>query len=249
MKITCVAILVALFSANVFGQILINNQVTTNRKVIGDNNFRPVDANLMMLPQKYRVAAEAVGLMSMGCTGTHIGGGLVVSAAHCFDGAKIAKYRSTCGGVQVSWGVRNGKNPTSVSNCRQILVMELNNRKDYALFRVDVPPRAALRIKTQGRPALGTKVTIFSHPQMQPLMWSGFCEISRHLSYGLNVNTIHHTCDTNPGSSGAAILDATTLEVVGIHDGGVSDGRSGANYGTYIDSTYIPTVLQRLGYR
>lgn len=248
MKIVKIIGLGILFAVNLVAQVSTSNSITT-RKIIGDNNFRPVDANMLSIPFKYREIAEAVGLMSMGCTGTHIGNGLVISAGHCFDAAKIAKYRASCDGIQVFWGVRNGKQPTSVSNCRQVLVLELNNQKDYALFKVDAPPRSSVRIKTQGRPSLGTRVTIFSHPFKNPLAWSGFCDISRNLSYGLNNSMIHHTCDTNPGSSGAAIIDATTLEVVGIHDGGVSQGRTGANYGTYIDFTYIPAVLQRLGYR
>lgn len=241
-------VLFFLLASSGYAQIIVGDQMVT-RKIIGVDNFRSVDANMVNIPFKYQQVAEAVGLMSMGCTGTHIGNGLVISAGHCFDAAKVARYKTSCDGIQVSWGTRAGKQPSSVSNCRQVLVLEQNNYKDYALFRVDVPPRAAVRIKTQGRPSLGTRVTIFSHPFKQPLMWSGFCDISRALNYGLNSQMIHHSCDTNPGSSGAAIIDAVTLEVVGIHDGGVAVGLSGSNYGTYIDSTYIPAVLQRLGYR
>lgn len=227
----------------------INQHVVTNRTVIGPDNMKLVDANMLSIPFKYRQIAESVGLMSMGCTGTHIGNGLVVSAGHCFDAAKVAKYRTSCDGIQVFWNVRDGRQPSAVSNCRQVLVLELNNQKDYALFRVDNPPRASVKIRIQGRPALGTRVTIFSHPFKSALTWSGTCDISRALSYGLNVNAIHHSCDTNPGSSGAAIVDAVSMDVVGIHDGGVSQGLSGSNYGTYIDWTYIPAVLRRLGYQ
>lgn len=227
----------------------INQQILTNRVIVGSDNMKLVDANMLSIPFKYRQIAESVGLMSMGCTGTHIGNGLVVSAAHCFDAAKVAKYRTSCDGIQVFWNVRDGRQPSGVSNCRQVLVLELNNQKDYALFRVDNPPRAAVKIRMQGRPALGTRVTIFSHPFKNPLTWSGTCDISRALTYGLNVNAIHYSCDTNIGSSGAAVIDAVSLEVVGIHGGGVQNGLSGSNYGTYIDWTYIPAVLRRLGYQ
>lgn len=221
-----------------------------DRKVVGANNMKVVDANLQKLPVKYRPAAEAIGLMSMGCTGTHIGNGLVVSAGHCFSESNITKQRSTCAGVEIAWGVREGKQPTGVSKCTQVLVLELTNVKDYALFRVDRAPRVALKVRTQARPPLGTRITIFSHPFRQPLMWSGVCEISRSIATGLNPNFLHHRCDTNPGSSGAAILDAETLEVVGIHNGGQSVGQTGgANYGTYVDTTYLPLALQRLGYK
>lgn len=247
-SIATIVVFVSLITGSVFGQF--TQIVTNDKKIIGSNTMKPVDANMVGLPFKYREVAEAVGMMSMGCTGTHIGNGLVVSAGHCFDAAKIAKYRTGCEGVQVFWGVRHGKSPSGVSNCRQILVLETNNQKDYALFKVDVAPKAALKIKTQGRPSFGTRVTIFSHPGRQPLMWSGTCEISRAVGYGFSAQLIHHSCDTNPGSSGAAIVDVNSNEIVGIHDGGYKpEGRTGTNYGTYIDYTYIPSVLQRLGYR
>lgn len=229
----------------------VTRHVITNshRIVIGQSNTKLVDANMVNIPFKYRDIAESVGLMSMGCTGTHIGNGLVISAGHCFEAGKIARYRSTCDGIQVFWNVREGRQPSGVSNCRQLLVLELNNQKDYALFRVDNPPRTSVKIRTVGRPPLGTRVTIFSHPFRNPLIWSGTCEITRALNFRLPTQAIHHTCDTNIGSSGAAIVDSVSLEVVGIHGGGVSQGLSGANYATYIDWTYIPAVLQRLGYR
>lgn len=246
MKMT--SILFSLF-LSVSALTQVNQHVITNanRQVVGPSQMRLVDAGMNNIPFKYRQIADAVGLMSMGCTGTHIGNGLVLSAGHCFDPKRVTTRNASCDGVQVFWGVREGKNPTSVSNCRQVLILELNNQKDYALFRVDNPPRVSVKVKLQGRPALGTRVTIFSHPFKSPLTWSGVCEITRALNYGLNVNAIHHRCDTNPGSSGAAIVDVTSMEVVGIHDGGVSQATTGANYGTYIDWTYIPAVLQRLG--
>lgn len=241
-------VLTLVISIGVFTQI--NAQaVIISRIVVGPDNMKLVDANLLNIPFKYRQIAESVGLMSMGCTGTHIGNGLVVSAGHCFDPAKVAKHRTSCEGIQVFWNVRNGREPSGVSNCRQVLVLELNNQKDYALFRVDNPPRASVKIKIQGRPALGSRVTIFSHPYKDPLTWSGTCAIIRALNYRLNVNALHHSCDTKPASSGAAIIDAASLEMVGIHAGGVQKGLSGGNYGTYIDWTYIPAVLRRLGYQ
>lgn len=236
------------FSALAQQQIVIG-QGNNDRKVIGPDNTKLVDANMINLPFKYRDAAEAIGLMSMGCTGTHIGNGLVISAGHCFQAAKIPSYSSSCAGVSISWGVRNGKKATSVSNCRQILVMSVNNRTDYALFRVDSAPRVSLKIKLQGRPQINSRVTILSHPFRDPLTWSGFCDIRKTFTYGLNMYALQHNCDTNPGSSGAAILDAATVEVVGIHDGGVAQGLSGSNYGTFIDATPIPEVLKRFGYR
>lgn len=230
----------------------------TPRKVIGVNNFRNVNANGSNVPFKFHPVLEAVGILSMGCTATHIGNGLVISAGHCFDAAKV-KYNRSCAGVNIHWGVREGKNATSVSQCKKVLVLEYTKSKDYALFIVDKPPRVALPIRLNTPVPLGTRVTIFSHPFTQPLSWSGICDVRKSFAArdlnSLGTGTlqvplamIHHQCDTNPGSSGAAIIDVQTLEVVGIHDGGYASGVSGYNYGTYISSTYIPAALERLRY-
>lgn len=225
-----------------------------NRKIIGVDNLKVVKANGSNVAYKYHTALESIGLISMGCTATHLGQGIVLTAAHCFVDESRAKFKQSCEGTQVFWGVREGKNPTSVSNCRQILVIEYTKAKDYALFKVDNPPKWALPIKLDNRVPYNSRVTIFSHPFKQPLMWSGICEITKSFTSvrvedRIPMDMISHQCDTNPGSSGAAILDAETLEVVGIHNGGWAEGLSGYNYGTYISTTYIPTVLARIGYR
>lgn len=219
-----------------------------NRKIIGADNQRVVNATGSNIPFKYHPAMEAVGMISMGCTATHIGYGLVLTAGHCFDASKI-KFKKPCVGEQVFWGVREGKSPSLVSNCKQLLVVEHTKSRDYALFLVDKAPRVALPVKLDGRAALSTRITIFSHPFKQPLTWSGVCEVRKSFTAQIPLGMIHHQCDTNPGSSGAAILDANTLEVIGIHDGGWAEGVSGYNYGSYIDATYIPTILARMGYR
>lgn len=241
-------------SVTVWAQGQVQRQVVglNDRKVIGANNMKLVAPNMSNVPFRFRQVADAVGLMSMGCTGTHIGGGLVISAGHCFDALKVTQYRSSCAGITVSWGVLDGRQPSSVSTCRQILVMALTKSVDYALFRVNNPPKGAVKIRLQGRPQIGAPVTVFSHPFRDPLTWSSICEIRKTFIYGLygvSVNALQHSCDTNPGSSGAAIVDAISLDVVGIHDGGISQGLSGTNYGTFIDSTMIPKVLNQLGYR
>lgn len=222
-------------------------KLDVNRIIVGADNFRTVKANGSNIPYKFLPVLEAVGLMTVGCTATHLGQGLVISAGHCFNAEKV-KYKQGCEGIQVLWGVREGKNPTSTSNCRQVLVLEDTKIRDYALFKVDNPPRMALPIKLDGPVPLSSRVTIFSHPFTLPLVWSGICEIRKVFRSDIPLGLIHHQCDTNPGSSGAAIIDVNTLEVAGIHNGGISDGVSGMNYGTYIAATYIPKILSRAGY-
>ena len=110
------------------------------------------------------------------------------------------------------------------------------------------------------RAVIGDTVTIFSHPDELPLQWSKLCGIERLSHPGLPIGSIQHRCDTNPGSSGAAIINALSLKVVGIHDGGfgadpfgdVEDPTSpvatGINYGTFILDSPLVEALRSLGF-
>jgi V8-like Glu-specific endopeptidase len=60
---------------------------------------------------------------------------------------------------------------------------------------------------------------------------------------------MQHKCDTNPGSSGATVLDDNTLKVVAIHDGGhLTAPAEGMNYGTYLTNTEVRDALKSLGF-
>lgn len=213
--------------------------------IIGANDLRSVAANGENLPERFRNVIDAVGRMSMGCTGTHIGNGLVLSAGHCF--ANTSSAQAICNRTYVQFGYRKGVAPYLTTRCVEIVSMQLTSRKDYVLFRVATVPKAKMEVSLTV-PQSGTTVTIFGHPQGRRLEWSQNCSLqdSRNILY----SDIAHRCDTEPGSSGSVIIDANTLEVVGIHNGatGVWNWQQGRyvpwNYGTFLGAT--PSLVTAL---
>jgi V8-like Glu-specific endopeptidase len=59
--------------------------------------------------------------------------------------------------------------------------------------------------------------------------WSGECELRPYNKPEQAHQKFLHTCDSEGGSSGAAILDLDTLKIIGVH-GGASDD---FNYGMF----------------
>lgn len=215
------------------------SEVGTQGKIIGDNDLVPVAQDGSNIPERYRGLIDAFGEISMGCTATHLGDGLVLTAGHCFDAPATRTEHLDCAGITVDWGVRAGAAGYLTSRCEDVLVAELNGDRDYAIFRVSPAPTAKVEVAATSQPALGSSLTIFSHPQLRPLEWSQTCTLQGADNAGRGVDEFSHQCDTEPGSSGAAILSDVTLAVVGIHDG----GRAPWNYGTYLSQTPLSELL------
>jgi hypothetical protein len=137
-----------------------------------------------------------------------------VSAGHCFDAGPNRENNVSCGGAKVYFGYRDGMNP-SVSECQTVLAMQKGNGKDYAIYRVSPVPPVAVPVDLNARPGEGTRLTIFSHPQGRRLEWSQICSVTNRTgSY-----EFQYECDTEGGSSGAAVLSEDSLRVVGLHWG------------------------------
>lgn len=215
--------------------------------VVGQNDLRPVAADGSNLEARYRGALDAFGLMRFDdgrnhCTVTHVGGGLVVTAGHCFDAPRTRTDDLACpAGYSIAWGYREGREPYLTSSCERILAEQHTGQIDYAIFRVSPAPTTAVRADLRGRPELGRAITVFSHPSHRPLEWSGTCQVGAvpPSDAGLVSHEFLHECDTEPSSSGATVLDDVTLAVVGIHDG----AWHGVNYATYLADTPLVELL------
>lgn len=204
----------------------------STEKIIGRNEIIPVLRDGAYIPRKYAALIDAFWKVSMGCTATHIGEGLVITAGHCFE-APARRSSMSCEDVSVNWGYRKDKSAFLVSRCVNVLAAEHNDKRDYAIFEVDKVPPAKVEIDLQARPELGTALTIFGHPQARPLEWSQSCVLETSARGGWGSDHFSHQCDTEPGNSGSTVLDDTSLRVVGIHDGGISPW----NYATYVVDT------------
>lgn len=212
----------------------------TAAKVIGASELTPVTDDGANLPAKYAPLLDAFGLLEISptnhCTATHLGNGIVVTAGHCFDAPATETRDLACPAYTIRWGYRVDRAPYLASTCTRVLAAETNRQRDYVLFTVSPVPRAFVRAALGRSPAVGTALTVFSHPSHRPLEWSRTCTLAASTTAPTE---FFHGCDTEPASSGATVLDDTTLEVIGIHDG----AQGAANYGTYLDATPLAQLL------
>jgi hypothetical protein len=70
---------------------------------------------------------------------------------------------------------------------------------------------------------------VLGYPKGRSLSLSGACDAI--MGRNPDSQIFHHRCDTLPGNSGSPVLDATTLEVIGVHNG---DADNSENYGSYL---------------
>lgn len=240
MKLAFVSLV--LFSVNSFAQYQIS-------KVIGVNDLVTVSADASNIPLKYKSLVNAFGLMSMGCTATHIGNGYVLTAGHCFYASDVLAKDLPCPDTSIEWGVRDGISPYMKSSCERIIAAQRNKQNDFAIIKVSPIPTAAVGVDIKRKALAGDTLTVFSHPEELPLQWSKTCVVEAQLNPLLPPLTLQHKCDTNPGSSGATLINADTLFVVGIHDGGRLDvGTDGMNYGTFLTNTEVADTLKAVGF-
>jgi hypothetical protein len=201
--------------------------------IIGTNDFVSVLEDGANIPEKYRPLVDAFGRMG-GCTATHIGNGLAISAGHCFRAGSEPQTNMPCS-RSVAWGYRKDKPAYLTSKCEVVLAAQ-NGARDYAIFVVRPIPPVSVAVSTT-RPLDGSEITIFGHPRRRPLEWSRTCTVKASTNPASSF--FRHQCDTEPASSGSSILDDTSLAVIGIHDGGGGQ----ANYATYFADTPIQDFL------
>ena len=219
--------------------------ITKSLTIIRENNLVKVPENpdlySDLLPSK---VLNAIGRMELGCTVTHIGGGFAITAGHCFanpyireDLANFFVKDVSCNYVSglpnseydVSFGVRGNSLGHVKGNCDKIIIAENSPQLDFAIVKLSQAPNEAIFLKEKSRAIKGKEVTIYSHPSRRALEWSQDCRLLERRIDGLN--RIQYDCDTEGGSSGAAVLDTENLEIVAIHTNGTSSSYYGHNSG------------------
>lgn len=246
-------------------------------KVIGTNDLIYVNKDKSNIPFKYRQLTDAIGLMDVGCTVTYIGNGYAITAGHCIWTKFFEPIPETpfvnlpCKDdfdhtFEIWWGYRGaeGDKPAQKGECERIVFAQITKFYDFAILKVSNPPQVKVSVDLQSPIELGRSITVFSHAESLPLQWSKKCKVSRIQVKNISTKSIMHVCDTNPGSSGAAIIDTETLKIVGLHNGGVffaefkepppmdlfdpEAEKLGINYGTYITDSPLREVLKKLGF-
>ncbi|MFN8846349.1 MAG: trypsin-like serine peptidase [Bdellovibrionales bacterium] len=216
----------------------------SGRNIVGQDDFLTVNENLSNIPEKWWRLADSVGRFSMGCTGTHLGRGLVATAGHCFDASQNITQNSACEKVQIRWGYRGSTQSTLVSQCLRIIAMQNRPGIDYALVEVSPPPPSWVNIDPRPLSLDQERATLFSHPKGRPLQWSRYCRTKKLDPPPRDARFIYHECDTQPGSSGAAVVLENTGRVVALHKGGAEIPNLGTwNFATRLTETPIPQII------
>lgn len=158
------------------------------------------------------------------CTATHLGRGIFLTAGHCIDQQEgLTGFRSSpCPQDLLLYG------DTTPRRCN-VVAFGYDTTNDFALL--EVVDGAALA----GRPGLPVDYAIdwarvkkrwirlfgYSRGQLRANLW---CEAN----YDPKSGRLIHSCDTEGGDSGSALIDLMTGHVVGVHGGGLTTGK---NYG------------------
>jgi V8-like Glu-specific endopeptidase len=204
--------------------------------IVGSNDLTQVNADGSNIPAKYRGVIDAAGhVYPSGCTATHIGNGIALTAGHCFDAPSSRVDGRPCTGTTITWRERSGVTNRPTSTCTRILAMHDRDPYDYTIIEVSPPPVDAIppRLNAGSSYAVGYTGTLFSHPAWRTLEWSKTCAVTPPYATSFN-----HTCDTEGGSSGAAMLEDSTLTVTGIHYAG-----AGTNYGIFLGATPVASFF------
>jgi hypothetical protein len=230
---------------------------TDQEQIVGENDLVPVLSDGANVPDKYRPLLDAFGLISVGCTATHIGDGLMLTAGHCLlertPGTTVPSERMNdvpCAEVAVTWGVRVDTPGYLTSKCDVVLALQWTKDRDYAIARVSPVPRAKVDVHFAARPENDTGLTMFSHPRRRPLEWSKTCPLkSGPLALAFGIDKFLHQCDAERGSSGAPLLDDTSLDVIGIMNGSGGSTLSPEpwNIATFLANTPIGEFVRSEG--
>lgn len=217
-----------------------NNDSEPFEKVIAENNLTPVDTDGMNLPAELRPMIDAIGQLNVGCTATHLGEGLVLTAGHCISRSPRSSS-DNCHLLGVVWGNRGAKPKLKSSACKSVLLRKYDSTHDFALLRVSDPPAASVATDFNFK-GQGHSTTLLSFPRMRPLEWSGYCTLQAHTNPTQVLKKFLHDCDSESGSSGAALISTDSLAIVGVHNGASDE----LNYGMFLSaSDELKTVLQK----
>jgi len=218
---------------------LMGRNLQPYQRIIGTDDFERV-----VLSQDNIDIVQSIGMMKLGCTVTHIGNGFAVTAGHCFyhkPSDKVIKDKSCSKGKYIiEWGKTYQGSRSFVSNCKRIVVLEHSSSVDYALIQVFPVPNTYLEIENLDNIVEREEIKLISYPKKRPMEWSGIC-LAELYSFSTYAQRWVYECDTEPGSSGAPLLNAQN-KIVGIHNSYISTLNK--NSGTHIANTNIIDYLK-----
>lgn len=205
-------------------------QNSETQSIIDQDSMVEIDQDTPLPHQELKSDFPAIGRMTGGCTAFHVGNGLVATAGHCLQDLAEKPMEASCHTLDIDWGVLAGESHAGRSRCMQVLDYKYDDQADYALLQVDPIPATAVVLERDPRASKFTaQAMVVGYPKGKSLSLSGTCEAI--LATDSDSQFFHHRCDTLPGNSGSPVMDASTLKVIGVHNG---DADNSENYGSYL---------------
>lgn len=204
-----------------------NQDPSWDKKIFGDTDFVKVDSMGSSIPANYRNLTHAIGYLDSGCTVSHIGNGLVLTAAHCLSNDELFpdNPEQCLPGRSIQFGIFKDGVKGPKATCIKRLYGERNITRDVALLYADVFPNDKIDVELDNVPAPNTTITLFGHPDGRPLEWSQNCSLIE-VKYCGSKQTFGFMCDSEPGSSGSLLLsaDTTNPKALGVLMGPSDEG-------------------------
>ncbi len=157
------------------------------------------------------------------CTATHIGSGYFLTAGHCINQEPgYLGYRNSVCPSDLELVTSGQRVP-----CR-VAAYSYDNQSDYAVLAADPVtvgnlPWVPVDYGFDWTVEKNRKVRLVGLSQAQ-IRQNRRCEVR----YQADLKRLLHDCDTDPGDSGATLIDLATEHVIGVHAGGL---KNSVNYG------------------
>jgi V8-like Glu-specific endopeptidase len=208
-----------------------------SERIIGTNDLTP-----LKISKQSHSYLKAIGMMSLGCTVTHLGEGYAITAGHCLTKNKSKKVTNKpCdkSKYDISWGRTQDTTSPLTSRCLRVLLLEFTSKNDYAIIKVSPYPLEKIEVATPDEIKNQETIKIISYPRRRPLESSKTCIANYSNKHPIKKRWFYE-CDTEPGSSGASLLNKDN-KIIGIHN---SYARSlNKNNGTNIINTLVYDFL------
>jgi len=201
------SIFLAGFLLSVFACKHGTEEVSVDKVIFGETDFVMVKSDGSNIPEKYRSLIYATGYLDSGCTVSHIGNGLVLTAAHCLTPDEIFPDNpDLClKGRSIQFGIFKDGIKGPKATCIKRLYAEVNITRDVALLHADKFPIEKIEVELDKVPSPDTQLTLFGHPLGKPLQWSKECKLIK-VKYCSSQDTFGFMCDSLPGSSGSLLI-------------------------------------------
>lgn len=161
------------------------------------------------------------------CTAFLISESHLMTNHHCiddnwYDNKKKKTIKQTIEKISLELGYLDTKNKSAVKSFNvELNSLEKNKSLDYAILKVKGNPAESfgyLSISAT-KPVAKMPLWIIGHPRGKPQQISRIQCLSI-LPIEKRRNRLQHTCPAVPGSSGSPVFDASTGQVIAIHNAG-----------------------------